>query len=148
MRVKPAQRLRMFRLKPDVVAEPPTTAGIISSLSRESSFVGRKIAIQLYLDNPNIELLNFVRAAGATPIPFSATSTALRPRTSRSSTPEHLRSPRGLIHFGPKKPAPKTTSAEIKIKNPSPSIGTAIPSTTILLALPLDASAHFFFDLL
>jgi uroporphyrinogen-III synthase len=65
---KPVRRLRALGLKPDLAAEPPTTAGIISSLSREN-LTGRKISIQLYPDNPNAELLNFLRAAGASPDP-------------------------------------------------------------------------------
>jgi uroporphyrinogen-III synthase len=65
---KPVRRLRAFGLTPDLAPEPPTTAGIISSLSREN-LTGRRVAIQLYPDNPNAELLNFLRAAGASPDP-------------------------------------------------------------------------------
>jgi uroporphyrinogen-III synthase len=61
---KPVRRLRALGLAPDLAAEPPTTAGIISSLSREN-LTGRRVAIQLYPDNPNAELLDFLRAAGA-----------------------------------------------------------------------------------
>jgi uroporphyrinogen-III synthase len=65
---KPVRRLRALGLQPDLAAEPPTTAGIISLLSGEV-LAGRKIAIQLYPDNPNVELLDFLRAAGASPDP-------------------------------------------------------------------------------
>jgi uroporphyrinogen-III synthase len=66
---KPVRRLRALGLAPDLAAEPPTTAGIISSLSRED-LTGRRVAIQLYPDNPSAaELLNFLRAAGASPDP-------------------------------------------------------------------------------
>jgi uroporphyrinogen-III synthase len=65
---KPVRRLRALGLQPDVAAEPPTTAGIIASLSGEN-LAGRKIAIQLYPDNPNIELFEFLRRAGASPDP-------------------------------------------------------------------------------
>jgi uroporphyrinogen-III synthase len=61
---KPVRRLRALGLAPDLAAEPPTTAGIISTLSREN-LTGRKVAIQLYPDNPSAELLDFLRAAGA-----------------------------------------------------------------------------------
>jgi uroporphyrinogen-III synthase len=65
---KPVRRLRALGLTPDIAAEPPTTAGIISSLSREN-LTGRRVAIQLYPDNPSAELLNFLRAAEASPDP-------------------------------------------------------------------------------
>jgi len=63
---KPVRRLRELGIQPDLAAEPPTTAGIISSLSGED-LAGRKIAIQLYPDNPNVELFDFLRGAGARP---------------------------------------------------------------------------------
>ena len=63
-----SRRLRALGLAPDLAAEPPTTAGIISTLSREN-LTGRKVAIQLYPDNPNAELLDFLRAAGASSDP-------------------------------------------------------------------------------
>lgn len=66
---KPVRKLRELGLKPDLAVEPPTTAGIISSLSGEN-LVGRKIAIQLYPDNPNVELFNFLRGVGARPDPI------------------------------------------------------------------------------
>jgi uroporphyrinogen-III synthase len=65
---KPVRRLRAFGITPDLAPEPPTTAGIISWLSREN-LTGRRVAIQLYPDNPSAELLNFLRAAGASPDP-------------------------------------------------------------------------------
>lgn len=65
---KPVRRLRALGLKPDLAAEPPTTSGIISSLSG-GNLAGRKIAIQLYPDNPNVELFDFLRGAGARPDP-------------------------------------------------------------------------------
>src|SRR6266705_68065 len=65
---KPVRRLRALGLQPDLAAEPPTTAGIIASLSNED-LAGRRVAIQLYPDNPNLELLDFLHAAGANPDP-------------------------------------------------------------------------------
>ena len=65
---KPVRRLRELGLKPDFAVEPPTTAGIIAALSSEN-LAGRRIAIQLYPDNPNVELFDFLRGAGARPDP-------------------------------------------------------------------------------
>jgi uroporphyrinogen-III synthase len=61
---KPARRLRELGLKPDLAVEPPTTAGIIATLSDEA-LSGRRIAVQLYPDTPHTELLAFLRQAGA-----------------------------------------------------------------------------------
>jgi uroporphyrinogen-III synthase len=65
---KPVRRLRELGLKQDLAVEPPTTAGIISALSTEN-LAGRKIAVQLYPDSPNVELFDFLRKAGARPDP-------------------------------------------------------------------------------
>jgi len=59
---KPARRLRELGLRPDLPVEPPTTAGIIAALAREG-LAGRRVAVQLYPDNPHTELLDFLRAA-------------------------------------------------------------------------------------
>src|SRR5262249_10364912 len=49
---KPARRLHMLSLKPDLAAAEPTTAGIIAALQGEN-LAGRRIAVQLYPDtNP------------------------------------------------------------------------------------------------
>jgi len=61
---KPVRRLRSLGLQPDLAAEPPTTAGLIVSLSGEN-IAGRRIAIQLYPENPNVELFDFLRRGGA-----------------------------------------------------------------------------------
>ncbi len=65
---KPARRLHAIGLKPDVAAEQPTTAGVIAAL-RGENLAGRRIAVQLYADNPNRELIDFLRGAGANPEP-------------------------------------------------------------------------------
>jgi uroporphyrinogen-III synthase len=59
---KPARRLRELGLKPDLPVEPPTTAGIIAALAKEN-LAGRRIAVQLYPDNPHTDLLAFLRGA-------------------------------------------------------------------------------------
>jgi uroporphyrinogen-III synthase len=60
---KPARRLRELGLKPDLAVEPPTTAGIVATLSNEK-LAGRRVAVQLYPDAPP-DLLDFLRGAGA-----------------------------------------------------------------------------------
>jgi uroporphyrinogen-III synthase len=62
---KPAGKLRSINLKPDVPVEPATTEGIIATLSGEA-LAARRIGVQLYPDNPNHELLDFLAAKGAT----------------------------------------------------------------------------------
>jgi uroporphyrinogen-III synthase len=65
---KPARRLRMLGLKPDLAAGEPTTAGVIATLASED-LAGRRVAVQLYPDNPNAALIDFLRGAGARPDP-------------------------------------------------------------------------------
>jgi uroporphyrinogen-III synthase len=60
---KPARRLHLIGLKPDLAAGEPTTAGIIATL-RDENLAGRRIAAQLYPD-ANPALLEFLRDAGA-----------------------------------------------------------------------------------
>jgi uroporphyrinogen-III synthase len=65
---KPARRLHSIGLKPDIAAATPTTGGIIEALEGET-LAGRRVGVQLYPDNPNEELMQFLRGAGATPEP-------------------------------------------------------------------------------
>jgi uroporphyrinogen-III synthase len=62
---KPARALRELSLKPDLPAQPPTTAGILSSLAREN-LARRRVAVQLYGTEPNRPLIEFLERAGAT----------------------------------------------------------------------------------
>lgn len=64
---KPARRLHMLGLKPDLPAPEPTTAGIIAAL-QDDNLAGRRVAVQLYPD-PNPALLDFLTTAGAKPDP-------------------------------------------------------------------------------
>jgi uroporphyrinogen-III synthase len=64
---KPARRLHLIGLKPDLAAAEPTTAGIIATL-RDENLAGRRIAVQLYPD-ANAALVEFLRGAGAEPDP-------------------------------------------------------------------------------
>jgi uroporphyrinogen-III synthase len=61
---KPARRLRELGLRADLPVEPPTTAGIIATLTGED-LGGRRVAVQLYPDTPHTELLAFLRDAAA-----------------------------------------------------------------------------------
>jgi uroporphyrinogen-III synthase len=75
---KPARRLRELGLKPDLPVEPPTTAGIIAALSQEN-LTGRRVAVQLYPDNPHTGLLAFLfNAAGSVDpvLPYAYASAA------------------------------------------------------------------------
>jgi len=75
---KPARRLRELGLKPDLPIEPPTTAGIIATLSVEN-LAGRRVAVQLYPDTPHAELLDFLhKAAGSVDpvLPYAYASAA------------------------------------------------------------------------
>jgi len=64
---KPARRLHLLGLKPDLAAAEPTTAGVIASLQGEH-LAGRRVAVQLYPD-ANAALIDFLRGAGAEPDP-------------------------------------------------------------------------------
>src|ERR1043166_7022207 len=60
---KPARRLHMLGLKPDLAAPEPTTAGVIAALQGEN-LAGRRVAVQLYPD-ANAALIDFLNTAGA-----------------------------------------------------------------------------------
>ncbi|HEY7771751.1 MAG TPA: uroporphyrinogen-III synthase [Marinagarivorans sp.] len=61
---KPASALRPLQLKPDVLAVAPTTEGVIATLASED-LAGRKMAVQLYGEEPNHKLQDFLRERGA-----------------------------------------------------------------------------------
>ena len=62
---KPARALRELSLKPDLAADPPTTAGIIACLAGEN-LTGRRIGVQLYGSEPNTPLMDYLQGQGAT----------------------------------------------------------------------------------
>jgi uroporphyrinogen-III synthase len=62
---KPARALRELGLSSDLAASVPTTAGIIESLAG-TPLQGRRVGIQLYGGEPNLALVEFLQAAGAT----------------------------------------------------------------------------------
>jgi uroporphyrinogen-III synthase len=61
---KPERALRELGLRGDMAAAVPTTAGIIHLL-RGLDLRGRRIAVQLYGEDPNTLLTEFLQAAGA-----------------------------------------------------------------------------------
>jgi len=61
---KPVRRLRAMGLEADLHVEPATSAGVIAALSGED-LDGRRIAVQLYPDDPRGELLAFLGRKGA-----------------------------------------------------------------------------------
>jgi uroporphyrinogen-III synthase len=61
---KPARALRELGLASDLAAALPTTAGVIESL-RGLALGGRRVGVQLYGDEPNQPLIDFLLGAGA-----------------------------------------------------------------------------------
>jgi uroporphyrinogen-III synthase len=62
---KPARALRELGLGADLPATQPTTAGVIETL-RSVDLHGRRIGVQLYGDDPNPLLIEFLQRSGAT----------------------------------------------------------------------------------
>jgi uroporphyrinogen-III synthase len=61
---KPARVLRQLGLKPNVEAKAPTTPGVIEAL-KPLELRGRRVALQLYGNDPNMVLQNFLKERGA-----------------------------------------------------------------------------------
>jgi len=61
---KPARALRELGLASDLAAAVPTTAGVIETLSGVC-LSGRRVGVQLYGDEPNRALIEFLERAGA-----------------------------------------------------------------------------------
>ncbi len=61
---KPVRALREIGLAPGLIAQAPTTEGVIATLEGEA-LTGRRVGVQLYPGNPNALLLDFLRGAGA-----------------------------------------------------------------------------------
>ncbi len=60
---KPAKALREMQLPAPDLAQAPTTDGVITSLS-EMSLAGQRIAVQLYGEDPNVKLMEFLTDKG------------------------------------------------------------------------------------
>jgi uroporphyrin-III C-methyltransferase/precorrin-2 dehydrogenase/sirohydrochlorin ferrochelatase len=65
---KPGRVLRELGIKPTLVADPATTAGMIAALQR-LDLRGRRVGVQLYGNEPNPALMDFLAAAGAQALP-------------------------------------------------------------------------------
>jgi uroporphyrinogen-III synthase len=61
---KPARALRELGLSADLPAAQPTTAGVIETL-RTLELAGHRVGVQLYGDEPNPPLMDFLAGAGA-----------------------------------------------------------------------------------
>src|SRR5688572_2338451 len=61
---KPARALRALGLKPQIEAPAPTTPGVIQALTNYD-LAGRRIAVQLYGNDPNAALTRFLKDRGA-----------------------------------------------------------------------------------
>jgi uroporphyrinogen-III synthase len=61
---KPARALRVLGLKPGIEATEPTTEGVIRSLAAHA-LDGRRMAVQLYGNDPNLTLMRFLRERNA-----------------------------------------------------------------------------------
>lgn len=67
---KPVNALRQIGLLAETVVEPPTTDGIIATLSR-IDLKGHRVGLQLYPEKDHGPLLAAVREAGAIPVPVA-----------------------------------------------------------------------------
>jgi uroporphyrinogen-III synthase len=61
---KPARELRRLGLAPDLFAPQPTTDGVIELL-KDLDIDGRSVALQLYGDDPNTALVNYLQQRSA-----------------------------------------------------------------------------------
>jgi uroporphyrinogen-III synthase len=61
---KPARVLRQLGLKPNIEAKAPTTPGVIEAL-KPLDLKGRRVALQLYGNDPNMILQTFLKERGA-----------------------------------------------------------------------------------
>lgn len=67
---KPGRVLRDVGLRPAMVAEPATTAGMIACLAA-LDLRGRRVGVQLYGSEPNMPLMTFLANAGADVLPVA-----------------------------------------------------------------------------
>ena len=67
---KPGRVLRELGLRPGLIADPATTAGVIACLAG-LDLHGRRVGVQLYGVEPNAPLMDFLAGAGAVPLPVA-----------------------------------------------------------------------------
>ena len=61
---KPGRALKEMDIKPDLLGKAPTTPGVIEALE-ELELAGRHVAVQLYGEEPNLLLMDYLRGRGA-----------------------------------------------------------------------------------
>lgn len=61
---KPGRALKELDLKPDMLGKKPTTQGIIAALD-ELDLKGKRVAVQLYGEEPNLLLVDYLQGRGA-----------------------------------------------------------------------------------
>jgi uroporphyrinogen-III synthase len=67
---KPARALHELGIRTDLPSAAPTTAGVIDSL-REEPLAGRRVGVQLYGEEPNRTLVDFLESRGALVLPVA-----------------------------------------------------------------------------
>jgi len=67
---KPGRALKEIDMKPDMLGKAPTTPGIIAALE-ELALEGRRVAVQLYGEEPNRLLMDYLQTRGAIGIPVA-----------------------------------------------------------------------------
>lgn len=61
---KPGRALKELDLKPDMLGKAPTTPGIIAALD-DLDLNGKRVAVQLYGEEPNLLLIDYLQGRGA-----------------------------------------------------------------------------------
>ena len=67
---KPVRALTEVGLRTDVPSTAPTTEGIIDTLSK-LNLSGRRVGVQLYGEDPNLRLIDYLKSAGALAFPVA-----------------------------------------------------------------------------
>lgn len=67
---KPGRALKEIDLKPDMLGKAPTTAGILETLA-ELPIEHKRIAVQLYGEEPNLPLMEYLRSRQACALPVA-----------------------------------------------------------------------------
>ncbi|MDX1490469.1 MAG: uroporphyrinogen-III synthase [Pseudohongiellaceae bacterium] len=67
---KPGRVLRELSMRPDLLGKAPTSEGIIAALE-DLDLSGKRVAVQLYGEEPNLRLINYLQDRGATVLPVS-----------------------------------------------------------------------------
>ncbi|MEZ5490963.1 MAG: uroporphyrinogen-III synthase [Gammaproteobacteria bacterium] len=67
---KPGRALKELGLKPDLQGRQPTTSGIIATLD-ELELTAKKVAVQLYGEDPNRPLMDYLASRGARVLPVA-----------------------------------------------------------------------------